>query len=209
MFCRNCGNNLSSSAAFCTLCGNPIYISEQQLPPAPPPQPEYVPLDYSPKPQTEYVQQPYGPLSSQNNYLGNLPSGSSTWSENSDGGSGALVAFVIFLTFIFFIGFIFSLDDTSNTSDSYDSSEYTSSCCDIDLMVEHWDSDYSELSYVIYFDDSQRGSGTLSYGDSTWYSLCTDCSGSHTIEVYWGDGDDCQADIVLSNSDKSYGCTNY
>ena len=89
------------------------------------------------------------------------------------------------------------------------SSEYTSSCCDIDLMVEHLDSSYSELSYVIYFDDSQRGSGTLDYGESTWYSLCTNCSGSHTIEVYWGDGDDCYTEVTLSNSDKSYGCTNY
>ena len=209
MFCRNCGKSLSNSAAFCTLCGNPIRISEQQPSSVPPPLPEYVPLDYSPKSESEYVQQPYVPHSSGNNYLGNSPSGSPTWSGNSGDGSGALLAFVIILLSILFLGFIFSLDDTSNTSDSSDSSDYTSSCCDIDLMVEHLDSDYSELSYVIYFDDYQRGSGTLSYGDSTWYTLCTNCSGSHTIEVYWGDGDDCYTAVTLSNSDKSYGCTNY
>ena len=179
MFCRNCGKSLSDTAAFCNLCGTTIRVSEQQ--------------DSS---------------SPQNNYLGNSPS-SSTRSGNSGDESGIIIVGVVILFSVLFIGFMLSLDDTSDTSDSSGSSDYTSSCCDIDLMVEHLDPDYSELSYVIYFDDSQRGSGTLSYGDSTWYSLCTNCSGSHTIEVYWGDGDDCYTAVTLSNSDKTYGCTNY
>jgi hypothetical protein len=206
MFCRNCGKSLSDTAAFCNLCGTTIRISEQQYSSFPV---EYVPLTYNPQPESKYKPRSYTSYSPQNNYLGNSPNSSTARSGNSGDVSGIIIVGVVILFSVLFIGFMLSLDDTSDTSDSSGSSDYTSSCCDIDLQVEHLDPDYSELSYVIYFDDSQSGSGTLRYGDSTWYRLCTNCSGSHTIEVYWGDGDDCQADVVLSNSDKSYGCTNY
>ena len=206
MFCRNCGKSLSDTAAFCNLCGTTIRVSEQQDSSFP--KAEYVPLAYT-QPESKYEPRPYTPYSPQNNYLGNSPSSSTAQSGNSGDESGIIIVGVVILFSVLFIGFMLSLDDTSDTSDSSGSSDYTSSCCDIDLMVEHLDPDYSELSYVIYFDDSQRGSGTLSYGDSTWYSLCTNCSGSHTIEVYWGDGDDCYTAVTLSNSDKTYGCTNY
>ena len=197
MFCRNCGKNLSNTAVFCNSCGTTTNLPSKQTP-------SFSKIGYEPKTyqnrEPSYETKPYVP-SSPVNYTKS--------SGNSADESGIIVTSVAIIFLVLFVVFISSLDDSSDTDDSSSSSEYTSSCCDIDLMVEHLDSSYSELSYVIYFDDSQRGSGTLDYGESTWYSLCTNCSGSHTIEVYWGDGDDCYTEVTLSNSDKSYGCTNY
>jgi hypothetical protein len=99
-----------------------------------------------------------------------------------------------------------SSDNSDNTQDNQNT--YQRTCCEINLKVEHKDLNYSELSYVIYFDDQEGPSGTLSYGDSEWHWLCSNCNGRHTIEVYWGDGDDCQQDVHLTNSDKYYACTN-
>ena len=197
MFCRNCGKNLSITAVFCNSCGKTTNLPSKQTP-------SFSKIGYEPKTyqnrEPSYETKPYVPSS---------PVHYTKSSGNSADESGIIVTSVAIIFLVLFVVFISSLDDSSDTDDSSSSSEYTSSCCDIDLMVEHLDSSYSELSYVIYFDDSQRGSGTLDYGESTWYSLCTNCSGSHTIEVYWGDGDDCYTEVTLSNSDKSYGCTNY
>ena len=79
----------------------------------------------------------------------------------------------------------------------------------VELELRNRDAGYSELSYVVYFDDKEGPSGTLAYNEDIWYTLCGNCEGSHTIEVYWGDGDDCQADIeVVGSSDEIWQCTN-
>ena len=198
MFCRRCGNKFSNIAAFCNICGTATNIPIKQKNEVE--NLQYTPNSYQNPNEAAYKLKPYVP-----NSLGN----NTDWPGKGGDNSGLLVAstFIIFL--VLFSMFILSLDDTSDSGDTSSTSDSGSSCCDIDLKVEHLDSAYSELSYVIYFNDSQQGSGTLNYGDSQWYRLCTGCSGSHTIEVYWGDGDDCYTEVTLGSSHKTYGCTNY
>mgnify|MGYP006106633701 CR=1 FL=1 len=198
MFCRKCGNNLSNAAVFCNSCGTTtnIPVKEEKVTQ----KPGYTPQSYQRPHESKYESKPY-----MSNSLGN----NTAWSGNNSDDSGLVVASIAIIFFVLFIIFIVSIDDTSDTDDTYSNSDSGSSCCDIDLKVEHLDSSYSDLSYVIYFNDSQQGSGTLNYGESQWYRLCTGCSGSHTIEVYWGDGDDCYTEVTLGSSHKTYGCTNY
>ena len=116
------------------------------------------------------------------------------------------VATVVIIIFI--IGFLaFSSDDSNSDSSS---SSFPPRGGDVELELRHRDAGYSELSYVVYFDDKEGPSGTLAYGENIWHTLCGNCEGSHTIEVYWGDGDDCQADIeVVGSSDEIWQCTNW
>ena len=198
MFCRKCGNEISKSAIFCNSCGTStnIPVKEEKITQ----NLGYVPKSYQRSHESNYESKPYVPKSLGNN---------TTWSGNNSDDSGFLVVSIALIFLVLFSLFILSTEDNSGTDDTYSNSDSSSSCCDIDLKVEHLDSEYSELSYVIYFNDSQQGSGTLNYGESQWYRLCTGCSGSHTIEVYWGDGDDCYTEVTLSSSHKTYGCTNY
>ena len=112
---------------------------------------------------------------------------------------------MIMFSIILIIGFLaFSSDDSDSPSSSLPPRGG-----DVELELKHRDAGYSELSYVVYFDDKEGPSGTLAYGENIWYTLCGNCEGSHTIEVYWGDGDDCQADIeVVGSSDEIWQCTN-
>jgi len=114
----------------------------------------------------------------------------------------------VMLTLVIVIfGFII-LSTGSDDSDS-PSSSLPPRGGDVELELRHSDPGYSELSYVVYFDDKEGPSGTLAYGENIWSTLCGNCEGSHTIEVYWGDGDDCQADIeVVGSSDEIWQCTN-
>ena len=113
---------------------------------------------------------------------------------------------VAFTVMLVLFGYALSLEEGDSDSSS---SSLPPRGGNVELELRNRDAGYSELSYVVYFDDKEGPSGTLAYNEDIWYTLCGNCEGSHTIEVYWGDGDDCQADIeVVGSSDEIWQCTN-
>ena len=117
--------------------------------------------------------------------------------------------FKVPLTLVLIVIFGFIILSTGSDDLDSPSSSLPPRGGDVELELKHRDPGYSELSYVVYFDDKEGPSGTLAYGENIWLTLCGNCEGSHTIEVYWGDGDDCQADIeVVGSSDEIWQCTN-
>ena len=113
---------------------------------------------------------------------------------------------VAFMVMLVLFGYALSLEEGDSDSPS---SSLPPRGGNVELELRNRDAGYSELSYVVYFDEKEGPSGTLAYNEDIWYTLCGNCEGSHTIEVYWGDGDDCQADIeVVGSSDEIWQCTN-